>query len=200
MTQISPTYNFTTENEGLYTIFKYKKTPVSYKIVGPLCFYTAIPAVAFTALIRPSGMQSAIIIWLVIMVALAFIITIIINALRKTGEFKVSISEVVVGERKYDKDHISAFFIKDPSGNNNDATIITVRHHNPLSMASNVSNLSSSVGQMGQESRMAIRRHFQDAGYKICIRFGTKDIAIAKGLGEQEADVMLRKVMEAIKI
>lgn len=198
--QVTATYNFTTAKEGAYTIFKYKKTPISYKLALPLCFYTAIPAVFVTYFFDLSGTATNVITWLVVMIGLGLGITALINALRKPGEFSISAKEVIAGSNRYTQDHIAGYFIKDPQGNHSAMTFMSVTNHNPLSLGSNLGAMQASVSRMGNESRMAIRKHVADAGYKICIRYGTKDIAIAKGIGEREADVMLVKIKEASQV
>lgn len=200
MPQVTPTYNFTAAKEGAYTVFNYKKTPISYKLALPLCFYTAIPALLLTMFIKPSSTTSGVMIWLVVMIGLGLGITALINALRKPGEFRVNAKEVITGDKQYTQDHIAGYFVKDPQGNASAMTFVTVTNHNPLSLGSNLGAMQASVGKMGNESRMAIRKHIADAGYKICIRFGTKDIVIAKGLGQREADMMLIKIKEASQV
>ena len=200
MESVLPQYNFTTANDGSFTVFTYKKTPVSYKAALPLCFYTAIPAFLIACAIRPDSLMGGVMAWLFFMIGMGLAITAILNAMRKSGEFKINPQQVVVNEKSYAQDHVSAYFIKDPEGNTSDVTTVTVMHGNAFSMGSNIAKAQASIGQMGRESQRAIRKYIQDAGYKICIRYGSKDIAIAKGLGEREADVMLNKIKEVAQL
>ena len=196
MQEVTAIYNYTTERDGNYTVFTYKKTPVSYKLAMPLCFYTAIPAAMLAFAIGAPGFVSGIILWVILMVGLGLGITFTINKFRKTGEFKISDTDVVVKDKCYARKDIVSYFVKDPSGNYVETTTMYVTQVNPLSVAGNVANLGTGLRQLGAESRNMIRKHLQDAGYKIYIRYGTKDIVIASGLGQREADGMFDKLTE----
>lgn len=196
MQEVTAIYNYTTQRDGNYTVFTYKMTPVSYKLAMPLCFYTAIPAAMFAFAIGAPGFMSGIILWVILMVGLGLGITFIINKFRKTGAFKISDTDVVVKDKSYARKDIVSYFVKDPSGNYVETTTMYVTQVNPLSVAGNVANLGTGLRQLGAESRNMIRKHLQDAGYKIYIRYGTKDIVIASGLGQREADGMFDKLID----
>lgn len=184
--QVNPTYHFTTEQEGEFTKFIYQKTPVSMKAAMPLSFYAIVPAIVATAALKPEGFGSAVFIWLFITLGLGFGSVYLINYFRKSGEFKVSKTVIIADDKTYNTDHISTIYIKDPNGL---ATTETVYISNHRSISQGLANVSREVGN-------SLKRYISEAGYKIVIRHGTKDIAIAKGMGEIEADILFKKVTE----
>jgi|GEM_PF-6217275 len=68
--------------------------------------------------------------------------------------------------------------------------------HNPFSVAGSVANLGNSMGNLAREGKKALQKYLREAGYKIVIRYGKKEIEIAKGLGELEAESLFAKVTE----
>ena len=197
MQEITPVYDFTVEQEGEYSKFIYKKTPVSYAAAAPLCMYTFIPAIFITGIIKPETASSVMFTWLFSTVLLSVGVVFLINFLRKPGEFKISEKNIIADNKTYQLDHVSSFVIKDPAGlNTHDTTILVQNRHSPFSMAGNAANLSNSVGNLAIQNRKLLQKYIQNAGYKIVIRYGSKEVAIAKGLGELEVDTLFSRVTE----
>ncbi|HEY0245406.1 MAG TPA: hypothetical protein VGC01_07595 [Mucilaginibacter sp.] len=163
----------------------------------PLCIYTFLPAIGVASIFHPDSAGSAIFAWGFSMAVLSAGIVFVINYFRKSGEFKISKTTIIANDKTYQLDHVSFFVIKDPSGAYmNNSTIIVQGMHSPLSMAGNVANLSNSMGNVARESKKALQKYINDAGYKIVIRYGQKEIAIAQSLGELEAESLFDKVTE----
>lgn len=196
MKDMTPEYNYTVEQNGEFTKFIYKKTPVSYKMAGPVCWYTALPAIFITMWFQPQSLVSGVIIWLIVMGCLSAGVVFLVNLFRKSGEININDKMVQVDGCTYQLEHVSSFLVKDPAGLYSTHTTVIVNNNNPFSMAGNLANLGQGMGQVGNESRRAIQKHLRDVGYKIVIRYGSKDIPIAQGLGEAEADVLFYKLTE----
>jgi hypothetical protein len=196
MKEITPEYNYTVEQNGEFTKLIYKKTPVSYKMAGPVCWYAAIPAFLITMWFQPQSLISGFIIWLIVLGCLSAAVVFMVNSLRKPGEININNKMVQVDGCTYQLEHVSSFLVKDPAGLYSTHTTVIVNNNNSYSLAGNVANLSQGMGQVANESRRAIQKHLRDVGYKIVIRYGSKDIPIAKGLGETEADVLFYKLTE----
>ncbi|HEX8530441.1 MAG TPA: hypothetical protein VF646_10475 [Cytophagales bacterium] len=200
MMTVNPVYNYSIEREGEYDKVTYKKTPVSFHMAKPLCFYTAVPAFMAMMVTRPSYTPSPIatggILWLIWMVALSLGIVMLINFFRKPGEIRISKANLVVGNRTFDFNHISSILIKDPAGKYVTVSTLVVMHGSPHSLAGAVSSVTGGLAQLGGESRLAIRRMMQEVSYKVCIRYGSKDVSIATGLGETDAEVLFDKLTE----
>ena len=192
----APVYNFTVAQNGDFHEFSYQKTPLSFKMAGPLCMVTLVPAALLTLMSKPDSGMSGLVTWAVLMVGMAFGLTWLINRFRKPGAFAISDKEVVIGEKRFDRSHISSWFIQNPKGGEESYTTTRIVHHNPLSMGSNIANIGSGIGAVNADARRAVQRHMAAAGYKIFIRFGTKNIKLASGLGETEADVLFDKIKE----
>ena len=188
MQDVNPHYNYTVEQDGEFTRFIYKKTPISYKMAFPLCWYTAIPAFCLTMLTSPPALQGGVVKWLLFMAGLSCLIVFIINLLRRPGTISISKTAIVANNKTYQLDHVASFLIQDPAGMYSTHTTIVVHG------GSKAAALGQGMGQMANESRMAIQQHIRNAGYKIVIRYGAKDIKIARGLGETEAEVLFDKI------
>jgi hypothetical protein len=195
MNPVTAVFNYKTETEGNYTKFIYKKSPFSFKMVGPLCFFTAIPAILITLNSNPESLISGLIAWLIWMMALAIVLLLLLNFLRQQGEFKISNGEIVADGKTYGRDHVSNYFIKTPSGTISSSTVIITA--NPSrSLSGNISNLSAGAVGVAHETGQAIRKYMREVNYKICIRYGSNDIVIAKGLNEKDSDVLFDRIVE----
>jgi hypothetical protein len=200
MMTVNPVYNYSVEREGAYDKVTYKKTPVRYRMAKPLCFYTAVPAFMAMMITRPmytpSPIATGVILWLIWMLALSLGIVMLINYFRKPGEIKISKTNLVAGNQTYDLDHVSSFLMKDPGGNYTTFTSVVTVTSNPHSLVGAMTGLTNGLQMMGGESRLAIKRFLREVDYKICIRYGSKDINIATGLGETDAEVLFDKILE----
>lgn len=196
MQSVSPQYNFTAIQEGEFTKFVYKKTPLSYKALGPMCLNAILPAGFLTYLFRPQTATSVIITFIVSLIASSALIIAIINAFRRSGEFSISKTKLVANDKSYDLDHISSFVIKDPNGGYIENVVTVHTSHNPFSFGSNVGKMQNEFQNIGRIGRAALKQHFRNVGYKIVIRYASKEIAIASGLGKIEAESLFDKISE----
>jgi hypothetical protein len=200
ITTVTPVYNYSVEREGAYEKIVYKKTPVRYRLAKPLCFYTAVPALVAMGITMPAASVSPIatglLLWVIWMVALAFGVVLLINYFRKPGEIKIGKTDLVAGNQTYDLSHVSSFLMKDPGGKYTSFTSVVTVTSNPHSLMGAMTGLTNGLQLVGGESRMAIKRYLREVDYKICIRYGSKDINIATGLGETDAEVLFDKILE----
>lgn len=189
-------YNFTTHKEGNDTVFQYKKTPFSYKLTFSLAVITAIPAIIIVFMLEPSSVVSGFILWFVVMIILGLVITFVINFLRtrNTNTFRVTTKGIIIGSKTYDNDHIHSYFIQDTYGNESEMVVSTTVIGYSPSLVGAMSQTTNLAKQSGRE----IRKIVADSNYKICMRYGTKNIAIAKGLGLNEAEVLFDKVKDIV--
>jgi|GEM_PF-5660046 len=88
MEHITPIYNFIVEQEGDYSKFIYKKTPVSYMAAAPVCIYTFVPAIAIVGVIKPDTFGAMVFTWLFAMILLSLSVVFVINYLRKRVNLK----------------------------------------------------------------------------------------------------------------
>lgn len=195
MNTVNPTYNYTTQVEGSYTKFIYKKSPYSFRMAGPLCFFTAIPAIIITLKRSPESLVSGLIGWIIWMIVLAAVLLLLLNFLRRQGEFKISNTDIAIDGKTYERNHISNYFIKTPTGGTSSSTVIITTTPS-RSLSGNISNLSSGAVGVAHETGQALRKYMREVNYKICIRYGSNDIAIAKGLNETDSEVLFDKIVE----
>ncbi|THF52839.1 hypothetical protein E6C50_01105 [Flavobacterium supellecticarium] len=188
-------YNFTTHKEGDDTVFQYKKTPFNYKLTFSLPLITAIPSIVIVFMLEPSSFVMGFILWFVVMIVLGLIITFVINFLRtrNASEFRVGKSGIKIGNKTYDYQHIHSYLIQDTYGNESELTVTTT-----VGYAPSLVGAMSQTGNLARQSGREIRKIVADSNYKICMRYGTKNVAIAKGLGLNEAEVLFDKIREII--
>jgi hypothetical protein len=197
MNTVNPVYNFAITEEGEYTKVVYKKSPLSFKMAAPLCFFTAIPAALIVFRSAPESLVSGIFAWLIWMVVLAIGLMYLINLLRRQEEFKINASNIVVGANVYERKNVAEYFIKTPSGQEYTTTTI-VTSGGSLSVPGAISNLSSGMVALSHETGQAIRRHMRNSAYRICMRYGAKNITLAKGLNETDALALFDKVSDIL--
>lgn len=179
-------YNFTVEYDGTYNHITYKKSPVKYTAAFPIAGLMAIPALILTLLLRPESVNSGAITFLIIMTLLAFGTVFIINSFRGKGSFSVGKNDIIANKKTYELAHVSAIGVLDPAGKYEPDTLIYVED----------TGFGTQRVTTRKSSAAAMRKVIAESNYKIAIRYGTKDIIIARQLNEVEADVLWKKVTE----
>lgn len=145
---------------------------------------------------KPDSVIEFFIKWILITLALSYGIYLLINLLRRPGQFGISSTAILYNGQSYDLQHISSIGLKDASNMYLETSTVYYTQSSFGSLAGSVSNLSNSMRAAGAQSRMAIQHHVKNVSYKIYIRFGSKDINIASGMDEASADVLLNKICE----
>lgn len=189
---VQANYNFTTHQEGNDTIFQYRKTPFSYKLTFSLALITAIPSIIIVFMLEPSSFVFGFILWFIVMIVLGLGITFVINFLRtrNTSEFRITNSGIRIGNKTYDYLHVHSYFIQDTYGNESEVAVTTT----VIAYTPSLVGAMSQTGSLAKQSRREIRKIVADSNYKICMRYGTKNVAIAKGLGLNEAEVLFDRI------
>lgn len=189
---VQANYNFTAHQEGNDTIFQYRKTPFSYKLTFSLALITAIPSIIIVFMLQPSSFVFGFILWFIVMIVLGLGITFVINFLRtrNTSEFRISPSGIRIGNKTYDYLHVHSYFIQDTYGNESEVAVTTT----VIGYTPSLVGAMSQTGSLAKQSRREIRKIVADSNYKICMRYGTKNVAIAKGLGLNEAEVLFDRI------
>lgn len=199
MNPIAPIYNYTVEQHADHALLSYTKTPISKGLIGPLCFFTAIPAVFPTMMSHPTSAITGILMWLFWMATFGFVIVLFINYQRTKTPVQLQLNKntIVSGGNTYDFSHISAIFLKNHKGlATAEASLLPTPMVNPHSLAGGIAHVSNGVLNMSRESVFAIKKYFNQVQYSVGIRYGSKEISIAKGLGEIEAQVLFEKIKQ----
>jgi hypothetical protein len=58
--------------------------------------------------------------------------------------------------------------------------------------------LNNQLGNLNARNKMSIQNYIQESGYKIIMNYGTKQITVAKGVGEEEVGVLFDKIKEIV--
>ncbi|MDB5063174.1 MAG: hypothetical protein JWP67_3017 [Mucilaginibacter sp.] len=198
MKKANITANYTIEREGVYSKFIYKKTPYSYQMAIPICVYSCLPALCLTILSQPVTLQYGIFIWFTLMLGLSLGAVFVINYFRKPDTFKVSKNSIIIEGKVFLLDHVSSIFILNPSGHHSESSMVVISRYYPLSLAGNIMGLNNQLENLTARNRMSIQNYIQENGYKIIMNYGTKQITVAKGIGEQEIGNLFDKIKEIV--
>ncbi|MES2652977.1 MAG: hypothetical protein V4663_14640 [Bacteroidota bacterium] len=193
-------YNYTIEQSGDSSIITYKKTPISYKAIVPMIVIGFFPACILTYLMASydDTVTSVFTKFGISMFIVCIGTVFVINLFRKKGEIIVNKNSILVDGKTYDRNHIKSVFIRTPKGE--EVTTSVIVRHSPLSLGGNVANLQGSMGQLSNESGNAFRRHLKNGAYRINMRFGAKDVTLAKHLSEIHAEVLYDKILEVLEV
>lgn len=198
MKKANITANYTVEQEGVYSKFIYKKTPYSYQMAIPICIYICLPALCLTVLSQPVTLQNGIIIWFSLMLGLSLGAVFIINYFRKPDTFKVSKNSVIIKDKVFLLDHVSSIYILNPSGHHSKNSMVVISRYYPLSLAGNIMGLNNQLGNVTARNRLSIQNYIQENGYKIIMNYGSKQVAVAIGIGEEEVGILFDKIKEIV--
>ena len=198
MQEINPVYNFTVGQEGEYTKIVYNKTPVSNGILLPIALYTIIPAAFISSAFfeKSHSMAPGFIFWLVLMAVIPGGILYFINSGRTTGEIKLSKTQLLAHGKSYQLDHIGAFIIKDRQGAEiTERTQISTGYY-PPNLSGGVQALSNGMSGVSRSLSNSVKKKLNAAGFRIAIRYASKEIIIADHLGEFEAEALFDKLIQ----
>jgi hypothetical protein len=190
--------SYAVEKEGVYSRFIYKKTPYSYQMAIPICVYICLPTLCLTILYQPVTLQNGIIIWFTLMLGLSLGTVFLINYFRKPDTFKVSKNSIIIKDKVFLLDHVSSIFILNPSGHYSKNSMVVISRYYPLSLAGNIIGVNNNLGNLTARNRMSIQNYIQENGYKIIMNYGSKQITVAKGIGEEEVGVLFDKIKEIV--
>jgi len=183
MENVNPVYNYTIAQDGDYSAITYRKKIVSSVIMFPLALYMLIPA-GIVASIIGSGSNSVglgFFCFLLVIIGVPYLILYLTNSKRTQGEIKIGKNELIANGKHYQLDHISTFIIKERKGADRER-FTTTKH-------SAMQGVSKSLGD-------ALTRQLDAAGFRIAIRYASKEIIIAEHLGEFEAESLFDKITQ----
>ncbi len=198
MQEVNPIYNFTVNQEGEYTKIFYTQKLVSNSILIPIALYTAVPAIFVASSIfgHSASMGSVFITWLTLMAIIPCGIVYFINRSRKTGEIKISKSQLIADGKSYQLDHISAFLIQTRKGREvSERTYTSTGYYTP-NLAGTAHALSNGIRSASMILGNSLKEKLNAAGFMIAIRYATKEVVIANYLGEFEAESLLDKLTQ----
>lgn len=176
-------YNYTTEQNGDTTRFIYNKTALSYKAGFPLMILFGFISIFITSFINPHSVSSMIFTWVFFTCLFSFGAVYLTNLIRsKSGEFSITKKSIIVDGKSYLLEHIKTLSVKNPDGG---YTTETIRINN--------GTLGSGLRGVNDEANNYLRKHIREMQFKIVARFATKDIVIARGLSEVDADILFDK-------
>lgn len=118
--------------------------------------------------------------------------------------FKISPSHFILGNREYAREHISTLYVKAPKGlqGGQSETRSSVFIVGSGVMGGMMTGVSMATGALNSAAGSLGRANAQEGAkvrFKICFRFGEKEIVLARRLNEHAACALYDKVMEVVK-
>src|SRR5690606_15272115 len=170
-TEVKAKYNFEIMKERDYTVVSYRKTPISYKLATSQLAYAMMIPAAILAVIMVLPMGKDGIFWgfmffLIFIVAFGLIYTFILNYFRTKKIHEFKIS---------DRD-----------------IIIGKKTYN----REHVHSFFIQRTHVTYHNVQTVHEIIEKSNNKICIRYGSNDVVLAKGLGERDAEIMFDRIRE----
>ena len=165
-------------------LFKYNKNMISYKAVAPLWLFTAILSLFICSALNPNSLRVGFFIWVFFTVGLAFLGVYTINSIKtKTGEFIVKGRSVTVDSKTYDLDHVQHFRIKNSHEESHESTTYYSR---------------GSLFAVFDARSSHFIKYISQTQFKIVARYATKEVVIASGLSEVDAEILFENFTQRI--
>ncbi len=171
-TEVKAKYNFEITKERDYTVVSYRKTPISYKLAtSQLAYVMIIPAAILAVLIVVSMRSKNGIFWgfmlfFFFIIALGVVYTFILNYFRTKKIHEFKIS---------DRD-----------------IIVGKKTYN----REHVHSFFIQRTHVTYHNVQTVHEIIEKSNNKICIRYGSNDVVLAKGLGEKDAEIMFDRIRE----
>lgn len=198
-------HGFTVSMQSGKAIFAYQQEKYRTRNLLPIggC---ALPLVSFlfVGLMQPGSMATGIVWWLLFYVGSFLLIKYLMNLQRKERSFAVEKDGFEIDDKKYLRKDITSMFIQQGNSkpvvnvdmNSSTGTFIAFQANPAGLMAASAANAAHAVGKLGDAAGQKFRENIARLNCKVFIRYGNKNIVLAKGITMDTAEVMLDKIVE----
>lgn len=207
MSTATASYSFNVTTEGNNHTFIYSKAKLGFKTALPM-IWPAFILSGFLAYKSASSFSDGLFYLGLYTVLVTVGVMVLINLLRGKGSFVVGEQGIKIGGTTYSYKDIHSIYVKSPSGavsgklaSTSSGFVVVggdrvqhMGHATAGAVATATSTVASAATQLSAASGAAIKNSIKEKSYKICILFGEKEKAIANGLNEKTARVMLEKI------
>lgn len=203
MTVIQATHGFHTEQDGDKIHFIYEMEKYKLKDVLPSLFGAAFLAIIPLIFIQPKKPINGIILWLVFTFSIVYLIKYLVNLNRKQRSFSMTPEAFIVNDKTYLRKDVTGIFYQQgkkevmPSPYSNGSTVIVGGSVVKSMMASSAANLAGATGRQLDIAGAKFKNNLARLNCKVIIRYGNKNIVLAKGISIDTAELILNKIATA---
>lgn len=187
MSNAIASYSFNVATQGKDHVFTYTKSRFGVKTMLPMIW----PAMVVGGILA-FMMEGGLFLWIFLVIGLPVGVVFLINQLRTGGTFTIGENAVQLNGVSYAYKDITSFYVRTPKGER--STMVIYQGSTGFGVPGAINSLGNSAMAASAASGAAIRERLREKSYKVCMLFGEKEIALASGLTERSAKVMLEKI------
>jgi len=207
MSTVSANYGFSVSSEQGRHIISYKQEKYSANNLLPLLVTICFISLLLLLVIQPSSFGSGLFIWIILSTGIFYLVRYLLNLNRKIRQFIIDEISFEIDGRRYAKKDVNSLYLKE--GNAQPAIDLNLQHGsgpakiafqaNPGGlMAASMVNAGHAAGKMVDAAGQKLRNNMAKLNCKIFIRYGNKDVLLAKGITFNTAELIIEKVSELI--
>ncbi len=206
MSTVQASHGFEVSTNGdthhfTYTQEKYQAKNLRPMILG-LSLISIVPTILLVTFFEIKSVFVGITLFVLTIVGIFRGIKYLMNLSRKEGSFSMTKNTFEVEGKSYSKKDITGIYFQEgktepvPSPYSNGSTIIVGNSVGNSLMATSAVNLSKGVGRSMDIAGAKLRNNIAQLNCKVLIRYGNKNIVIAKGLTIDTAELMMNKISQ----
>lgn len=204
MTTVQSSYGFTLSSQGENKVFTYQHEKYQTKHLYPSLFGLSLLSLISLAFLQPHSLGSAFIMWIIVTSSIFVLVKFLMNLNRHEGIFSISKDAFEVDGKKYARKDITDLYYREGkmdaiASQNFHSTIIVGGSVSSSIMATSAMNAAHSVGNSLELAGAKFRNNLAKINCKVYIRYGNKNIMIAKGLTSDTAELLMDKITEVCK-
>lgn len=200
MSIVQASHGFNVSKEGDTVIFSYPQEKYTLRDILPTLFSTCFMSAILLMFFQPHSVKAGLIEWVLSVIVITWIKKFLVNLNRKQRQFKMTDDSFEVDGKTYLKKDVTGIYYQEgktepvPSPYGNSTTVIVSGSVSKSVMASSVANLASSMGRSLEISGAKFKNNLAKKNCKVLIRYGNKNIVLAKGLNIDTAELIMNKI------
>lgn len=202
MTTVKASHGFHTTEEGNATQFIYDMERYTLRDILPTLFGSMFLAIFPVILLQPTTPKQGIIEWVISVILITTLIKFLVNLNRKQRQFKMTNDSFEVDGKSYLRKDVTGLYFQEgktepvPLPYSNSTTVIVSGSIRQSIMASSVANLGNATGKALEIHGAKFKNNLARKNCKVLIRYGKKNITLAKGLTIDTAELIFNKIAE----
>jgi len=178
----------------------------SAKNLLPLLVTLPIFSGILVLIIQPSSFGSGLFLWLLFGAGLFFLIRYLLNLSRGSRQFSIDEVAFEIEGKRYSKKDVNSLYLKE--GKSEPAIDLNLHGSGPSTiayranpaglMAASMHNATHAASQIVGASGDKLRKNMARLNCKVFIRYGNKDVLLARGLTFNTAELIIEKVRDLV--
>jgi len=199
---IQANHGFTISAENGKNVFTYEQEKYPTKALSVFIIVCAMIAPIFIFIFRVTSAPLALVVWVLFTILLFKLLKYFVNRTRTKQSFVVDKQGFHVDGKTYLREHVTALFIKAGKSEETNTVpmqsgiFIPVSSRASSMLAASTLNAAHAAGNFASSVARASRMNMITVNYRVYIRYGNKNIILAKGLTSDTAELILDKIIE----